>query len=262
MSFFRLFCYGVVLFLAGCTSVPETQKLVLRKNQVQVKEGETLYTIAARHKVTPRQLMQANNLQSTAIAAGEILTIPSQEMLQAQAKAAVRYVPLEGLDVKKDITSEISQAELADVSTSAAVAAPVIEKRTSEFVWPVKGPVLQSFGKAPGALSLGITIGAPLGADVYAVKDGVVAYVGDDLQDYGLLILVKHACGTVSVYGNLAENPRVKKDDDVSQGQVIAKTGQSGFKQETPRLYFELRRPKNQDDKKPKAVNPVPYLAD
>ena len=254
----RLFLYSVLCFLTGCSTVREEPKLILRANQVQVKDGESIYTIAARHGLTPRQLMQVNQLTTTHVNVGEILLIPPKEMFQKQRENT--YIPPSTFDLKTDVSSEISGAKMIAIPEAATAPQPLIEKRTSDFIWPLSGPVLQAFGKAPGALSLGITIGGGLGDDVCAVKDGIVAYVGDDLPDYGLLVLVRHVCGTVSVYGNLSEI-LIEKDAEVRQGQVIGKVGNSGMKKEGPRLYFELRRPKDRDDKKPKAVNPLPYLS-
>jgi septal ring factor EnvC (AmiA/AmiB activator) len=75
--------------------------------------------------------------------------------------------------------------------------------------------------------------------------------MADWLQGYGLVVVVEHGKGDMSLYG-YNQSALVKVGDQVKEGQPIALVGNSGG-QETSSLYFEIRR-------QGQAVDPVPWL--
>jgi murein DD-endopeptidase MepM/ murein hydrolase activator NlpD len=121
------------------------------------------------------------------------------------------------------------------------------------FAWPVRGRVVSAYGvTANGTHNDGINIAAPKGAPVTAIEGGVVAYAGNELRGYGNLVLIKHPDGLISAYAH-CEELLVKRGEQVSAGQVIAKVGATGGVSE-PQLHFEVRRGK-------KAVDPREFLS-
>ena len=118
--------------------------------------------------------------------------------------------------------------------------------------WPVDGKVVRGFGAADesGRRSSGLLFAAKTGTSVHAVSHGRVAFA-DWLRGYGLMIIVDHGDGYLSLYGC---NETLLKDvgDWVNTGEVIATSGASGG-QKAPRLYFELRA-------KGQAVDPRGWL--
>jgi murein DD-endopeptidase MepM/ murein hydrolase activator NlpD len=118
-----------------------------------------------------------------------------------------------------------------------------------EFRWPARGRVIQTF--ATGGND-GINIALPEGTQVKAAEAGVVAYAGNGLKGYGNLVLIRHPNGFVSAYAHNGEIS-VKAGDQVTRGQTIAKSGQTGDVP-TPQLHFELRKGKT-------PVDPMGYLA-
>ena len=87
----------------------------------------------------------------------------------------------------------------------------------------------------------------PVGIEVIAARSGLVMQVRSDLPDDGRQpasgqhnhIMIKHDDGTVAFYAHLKQNSvLVKVGDHVSQGQPIAKTGNSGNTQGLPHLHF------------------------
>ena len=122
----------------------------------------------------------------------------------------------------------------------------------AKFLWPVNGKVISRFGaKTGGLVNDGLNIAAPLGAPVRAAESGVVAYIGNELQGFGNLVLIRHADGWMSAYAH-NETLLVKRGEQVKRGQTIARVGQTGSVTE-PQLHFELRRGTE-------AVNPIPLL--
>ncbi|MGB0494756.1 MAG: murein hydrolase activator EnvC family protein [Kangiellaceae bacterium] len=113
--------------------------------------------------------------------------------------------------------------------------------------WPLTGKQLQKYGsRKQGQRSSGVMIAAKEGAEVLAISHGRVVY-SDWLRGFGLLLIVDHGKGFMSLYGyNQALYREV--GDYIESGDVIAITGQSGG-QKQPALYFELRH-------KGKPINP------
>jgi murein DD-endopeptidase MepM/ murein hydrolase activator NlpD len=134
----------------------------------------------------------------------------------------------------------------APASTEPPVAA-------GRFPWPVNGKILANYGSGAGPNhNEGINISAPRGTPVHAIDGGTIAYVGNEVQGYGNLVLVKHANGWISAYAHL-DGITVKKGDSISAGQIIGQVGSTGGVDE-PQLHFELRRGK-------RPVDPREFLA-
>lgn len=107
--------------------------------------------------------------------------------------------------------------------------------------WPTKGKTTRKYGStlAQGLRSNGIVIGGKEGNAVNSVHHGRVVYA-DWLRGFGLLVIIDHGKGYMSLYGyNQALYKQV--GDYVESGEAIATVGQSGGQQQ-PGLYFELRR--------------------
>lgn len=117
--------------------------------------------------------------------------------------------------------------------------------------WPAAGKVQRVFGRARsgGVTWKGIVINAADGEPVRAIADGRVLYA-NWLRGYGLLIVLDHGDGYMSLYGhNQTILPAV--GDIVRANETIALVGQSGGREE-PAVYFEIRV-------KGDAVNPVQW---
>lgn len=120
------------------------------------------------------------------------------------------------------------------------------------FDWPVRGKIVDEFRKGErGIRNDGIDIAAPVGTPVRAAADGEVVYRGAGLDGYGNLLLIRHQSGYVTAYAH-NDVMLVRKGQQVRQGQIIAKVGQTGSADQ-PRLHFEIRRDL-------KAVDPLAYL--
>jgi murein hydrolase activator len=105
--------------------------------------------------------------------------------------------------------------------------------------WPVKGKLVQDFGVATASSqSNGVLIRASEGDPVHAVADGQVIFA-DWLVRYGLLMIVDHGKGFMTLY---AFNQSLYKSvgDTVKSGEQIAAVGRSGGRP-IPALYFEVR---------------------
>jgi septal ring factor EnvC (AmiA/AmiB activator) len=134
-------------------------------------------------------------------------------------------------------------------------AAPVQQKRFTQLRgalrWPTQGVIRHAFGEPKiGALRWdGVMIAAPEGKEVRAVHAGRVAFA-DWLRGFGLLLIVDHGEGYMTLYGH---NQSLFKEagDWVEAGEPVAAIGDTGGRKETG-VYFAIRRAG-------KAVNPAKW---
>lgn len=138
-------------------------------------------------------------------------------------------------------------------SPSQAPAGTPLGRLKGHLPWPVKGKLLARFGtpKANGAVrSKGIWIAAAQGTPVKAVAAGRVVFAGW-LQRFGLIVIIQHAGGYYSLYGH-DQVVFHNVGDQVSQGEVIAKAGDTGGYSQSG-VYLEIRRGA-------KPLNPLHWL--
>ncbi len=110
------------------------------------------------------------------------------------------------------------------------------------FLKPVDGAVLSRFGpKSGGLYNEGINIAAARGTAVRAAEAGQVIYVGDAVDGYGNLILVKHADGYITTYAHLGKT-LVKQGQVVKRGHTIGTVGSTGNTGGRAQLHFEIRK--------------------
>ncbi|MFC0309587.1 murein hydrolase activator EnvC [Gallibacterium trehalosifermentans] len=110
-----------------------------------------------------------------------------------------------------------------------------------QYAMPVVGKISNRFGSIQmGEIRWkGIVIQANRGANVRAIAAGKVI-LANRLQGYGLVIVIDHGKGDMSIYGyNSTLN--VKNGDVVRAGEIIAQVGQSEDSRHAA-LYFEIRR--------------------
>ncbi|WP_166654184.1 murein hydrolase activator EnvC family protein [Tahibacter aquaticus] len=127
----------------------------------------------------------------------------------------------------------------ADIPKQLKAAEPFAERR-GRLPWPLPGKVAVGFGSSDdsGRAISGIVVAADSGTEVRAVSHGRVAYA-DWLKGYGLILILDHGDGYMSLYGY---NETLLKDvgDWVDAGEPIATAGTSGGRKSAG-LYFELR---------------------
>lgn len=210
-------------------------------------EDEILAAGAALRSMRAEQQRATAGLQAERMEREQLLerlrsTLREQDQqLQALAKDEAALLGL--LEQLRDI--------FADIPDELDGGTPFAQLR-GRLPWPVQGPVLTGHGAvdAAGRKSAGMLIGAEPGSDVRAVSHGRVAFA-DWLAGYGMLLIIDHGDGYLSLYGY---NDALLKDvgDWIRPADVVASSGASGG-QRKPGVYFELRRNAT-------PVNPRPWL--
>ncbi len=216
-----------------------------------VNRGETLMSLSRRYNVPLSHLVKANNLTPTSqLAIGSKVVIPGAKSAPAtaavQPAAEQKPVVVAQAPQTKPATPEPQQkARLASATPEIPESAPAKAAETTSalpaFRWPARGRVIAGYGaKTNGKQNDGINVAVPEGTPVKAAEDGVVAYSGNELKDYGNLVLVRHSNGYVTAYAHASEL-MVKRGDTIKRGQTIAKSGQTGGVS-SPQLHFEIRK--------------------
>jgi lipoprotein NlpD len=180
-----------------------------------VEPGDTLASIAARHRVPVVDLAEINGLRRTdALAPGRMIFL-----LAAEGPPERRASP---------------PSEMPSPPPPAATVATPLR-------WPLVDPRLSSsFGARQGRAHEGIDLAAPLGTPIYAADAGQVMYSGNAVRGYGNMVVLEHSGGLLTVYAHTSVL-LVKTGDKIGLGQEIARVGQSG-RATAPHLHFEVRR--------------------
>jgi len=128
---------------------------------------------------------------------------------------------------------------LSDIPPEAGRKRPFRQLR-GKLPWPAAGQITARYGqRRDGPLRWhGVFIAAPAGEPVHAVARGRVAFA-DWLRGFGLLLIIDHGHGYMSLYGH---NQSLLKQvgDWVEAGDTVALTGDSGGVAHSG-VYFELR---------------------
>ena len=113
-------------------------------------------------------------------------------------------------------------------------------KTKGHLLWPTQGKISEPYGHAMAGniKSNSVIIAAHSGQNVYAIASGKVVF-SNWLRGFGLLIIIDHGNGYMSLYG-YNRSLYKKTGDTVKAGDLIASVGQSGG-QSKPGLYFALR---------------------
>ncbi len=240
---------------ASAPARPATNTASARRHRV--RPGETWYALGRKYGVHPRKIAAYNGLSlSQGLKVGQVVRIPASEGWSmasrapsapaAGGRASVRKTPSAPTRVRKD-EERITDAP----ARQPRLASPRPQLSTARFAWPVNGRVIAGFGQTKNGKNEGINIAAPEGAPIRAAADGTVAYAGNELKDYGNLVLIRHKGGWVTAYAH-ARELMVKRGDKVRKGQVIATVGKTGAVR-SAQLHFELRKGAT-------PVNPLKYL--
>ncbi|MBK18862.1 MAG: peptidase M23 [Rhodospirillaceae bacterium] len=228
------------------------------------KSGETTYGIARLYGVDMGTLVRINNIQPPyRLKRGQKLLLPDRGGRTSTSRHASR---VQQKNKKPGIRRVSGPKRLPGDQRSSRTASQnhkwsrpdprplkTPPRRSGrKFLWPVKGRVIVGFGPRKGGFhNDGINISARAGTPIRAAENGVVAYVGNQLQGFGNLVLIKHSGGWMSAYAH-GSSVLVRRGSVVRRGQTIARVGRTG-NVSRPQLHFELRRGD-------KAVDPRRYL--
>lgn len=218
-------------------------------NHARVEEIEGLQTtlqklanLNRRKQATQKdleQLLQRKAADKTAMEVSQ----KRRQILLAQLALKLEDKEVELAQLKED---EQRLHMLLNDLNSALSDIPAVPKQLQAFAslkgelsWPVTGKLEARFGttRSRSLRWKGVLLDASKDKQVRAVSHGRIAF-SDWLRGYGLLTIVDHGNGYMSLYGQ--NHSLYKKAGDwVERGEIIAEAGDKGG--EKPQLYFEIR---------------------
>ncbi len=186
----------------------------------KIKKGDTLYSIARKHKIPLRRLCSINNIKNP-----------------AQIKAGMRIK-------LKDALSPESNKFIQKKKTkrnNRRVKKYVGRKDAPDFRWPIQNIQKVKKDGGDGVKSLGIIIISQGNNSVASAASGVVRKVGY-MRGYGNFIMISHKNRYMTIYSNL-EMVNVSQGDRVARGSFIGK-----LDMRNKNLHFQISeagKPKN-----------------
>lgn len=247
-KFERVLTYYQYLNKARQTQIENFRGLVAALETVQVELDQQETELA--------NLLRSQSAQSKTLGDQQRARFGTLKKLEQQIRSdQARVSQLQ--QQENDLVAAIEQAEIdAERAREKAEQNDVelngLSGMQGTLLLPASGSIERLFGKRrQGQVRWkGIVINSKAGATVQAVADGVVLYA-DWLKGFGLVVIVDHGKGYMSVYGR---NQALLKNvgDTVSAGQALSLVGTSGG-QARASLYFEIRH-------KGKALNPSVWL--
>ena len=200
--------------------VGKVLKLPLKRKWVRVKEGETLESLAEKHKTSKKMLIKLNPDVAAAgsVYTGQVIAVPSPVKVKVP-KAVAR--PESRSKPKTRVTASASGA--------------------ASFSWPVWGQITSRYGWRNGRMHNGIDIWNEkrTSSVIRASLGGRVIQAGYS-NGYGNLVVVDHGNGWSTYYAHLSRIT-VSKGQVVSKGQFLGYMGQTGNATGV-HLHFEVRR--------------------
>jgi murein DD-endopeptidase MepM/ murein hydrolase activator NlpD len=209
----QIYLIAFVLLLAGCASTavikPQYPAAPAQLGAVyhRIEKGETLWAVSKKYSVDMDDLAKVNNiLDTTRVEVGQLIIIPENKR--------VAPVNLPGNVYSKD-----------------------------DFIWPLEGKVVSSFGQSFNSMvNKGLNIQVSGSNTVLASRGGRIVFYSDNFLSFGKTIIIDHLDGFLTVYSGINEI-MVKPGDNVLGGVSIARIyAANNPKGDRPYLHFEIRK--------------------
>jgi murein DD-endopeptidase MepM/ murein hydrolase activator NlpD len=175
-------------------------------------------------------------------------TVAVADTGRARAASAVQAATASVDQVRK---AAEERARAAEAARAAGATGALQSASAGGAVSIVTGRVTSGFGSRWGTKHMGLDIAAPIGTPIHVPIAGTVISSGP-ASGFGMWVRVRHADGTVTVYGHINRS-LVSVGQKVAAGQQIAEVGNRG--QSTgPHLHIEVVDPGGTK------INPKPWL--
>lgn len=247
-----------------------------------VRRGDTLSSIAARRNLPVEEIMNANNLNSDFIKAGQELVLPIIDSKAVKNNSSAKIK--EANSSSKQIVHQVQRGDaLSSIARLYGTNVDAIRRANNlsgdrifagdkliitdyqrspvslgrgSLIWPVNGRITSNFGwrvhpiKKTRLFHNGLDIAVPSGTRVKAAAGGKVVHSGW-MNGFGYTVIIDHGRGIETLY---AHNSKVSvaKGSMVNKGQVVALSGNTGLST-GPHLHFGVLQ-----NEKP--LNPKNYL--
>ena len=247
---------------------------------ILVNKDDTIYGIANKYKVVPKDIIDDNNLvEPYKLKENQILFLRNKNLYVIRFGDNLEKISLKFAVNKSDIirinklskpyqlkvgnkilipqTKDFSVVDLI-IDQKIYKSEPKISNKnriinakslnSPKFIWPSKGQIIKNFGVfGKGQHYDGVDIKASNNSPIYSIYEGTVAFTGSEIKKFGNLILIKHKNGWLSAYSNVGKF-NVKQGSSIKKGELIAYSSN-----DLDYYHFQLRHNRN-------PVNPIEFL--
>ncbi len=210
----------------------------IRENLKRLRETEQQISKEEQRLADLREgeMQQKQQLEQAFTARQEVMAALDKEIQAKGSELASLQLNEQRL---KLLLARLEKEQQARAASGQDNEAPFQQLR-GKLQWPSSGLLVDTYGsdRGGGARWNGVRISTTDGAEVRAIHHGQVVFA-DWLRGYGLLMIIDHGNGYLSLYGH---NRSLFKGvgDRVRPGEAVALVGSSGG-QDDPGVYFEVR---------------------
>lgn len=195
-----------------------------------VQKGDTFYSLAKKSGMKVDELLSLNGMDSNSV-----LKVGQKIKIKSSSSATTSTAKTETKTESKTTadTSTTKTETKTEIATTVPDTRSYDEKHTAaaNVTWPVKNPqVTYRTGKVSG-----VSLACKEKADVTAVREGTVMYVGL-YRGYGQVVFIQSKTGLIYAYTGLGE-VKVNKFDYVVSGDLIGTAGNDAITK-TPSITF------------------------
>lgn len=204
---FATFAILLLTLVSGCSTIPPIQPPkppISGGFYHRVQKGETLWRISKMFNMDIDELARINHISdNTKLETSQMLFIPSDKKIE-----------------------QIQQP---------------IKTQGDDFIWPLRGKVVSSFGQAFNNMTnKGINIEPYSGNyNVLAARSGKVIFYTEKFGPFGKTLIIDHGDGFLTVY-SMTKEVFIKAGDFIQKGTVIAKAGTTHNR--NAYIHFEIRK--------------------
>ena len=261
-----------------------------QEKHYNVAGGDTAWEIARRYKMSVEDIEQANpDIDVELIYVGDILNlIVPKPLLRVETRYVYTSIQLishttvvnwdntlyrtqsileqSGVFGKKRVTTRVSQQNgipsNTEILSEEITHRPIMQvirkgtRRTADdeltvvFLPTGLGIITSPYGIRWGRFHRGIDVGVPPGTPVCSIRSGRILFSGIHRR-LGKYVHIQHADGLESLYGHNTKL-LVTRGDTVRKGQMIARSGSSGYST-GPHVHFEVHY-------RGKLLDPISFL--
>ncbi|MAI74650.1 MAG: hypothetical protein CMN46_00610 [SAR116 cluster bacterium] len=247
---------------------------------ILVNKDDTIYSIANKYKVVPKDIIDDNNLvEPYNLKVNQILFLRNKNLYVIRFGDNLEKISLKFAVNKSDIIRinklskpyqlKVGNKILIPQTKDFSVVDLIIDKKiyksepkisnknriinakslnSPKFIWPSKGQIIKNFGVfGKGQHYDGVDIKASNNSPIYSIYEGTIAFTGSEIKKFGNLILIKHKNGWLSAYSNVGKF-NVKQGSSIKKGELIAYSSN-----DLDYYHFQLRHNRN-------PVNPIEFL--
>ena len=235
-------------------------KDIVKYQEYQIQEGDTLISIADSFGLSVQTLVAVNQIKSTMdLWIGSILQIPDRDgtlYIAAEGDTLLSITQQMGLAISPKTLGDVNGIMEDNLTPGQKLFIPYETYETESTISTSSEPVfaLPADGKTVGLFNTkvanpvgsnsiqldGILLQASSGADVYATEAGTVVDRGFN-DDGTQFVKISHSSGYTSFYDYLGA-VYVETADTVSRGQVIGAYAESMANYEQPIIFFRIEQ--------------------